>query len=577
MTSRRLVPLAGAAATVVVTAVGWWLSERGAALEQDRKVVALLTGVLLTMATPAVVGMWRRPSDRLPRQLLVAALLFVIGYYRAVEPAWAATLGAGVWLATPAMIIIWLTDRDDVGAKRPRLIWVAVLAPVVVALGLLLCSGPHTPNDRHRFRAISWIYYPADQQRYVRQPNPLAFWPHSGVVVALTIVWWACITVVAIWVATERGRSVLTRVLVVAATAAAAILAWPEQVITFPRRSSGTIQAQSLLLEPWLDPLLAVPAIACACAGGVAVWRELVRPRLSRTEGGSLRLAGHTSREALRKELVRTLGDPTVRIAFQSEEGWIDERGRPIAIGDGVQRGVTVIRRDGVDVAALDHDVSLVGQPDLVQVAATSLAMSLEARRMAAVAEAASEDVRESAARLLAAADSGRVDVEQRIVSGPDATLASVDTLLDARPLDLTVIHDGLRTALTEVRQIARGAIPASLESEGLRAALDDLRVASDVRFDVQGLDGIRRPYVVEATLYRVVADCTKSASDRLRVTIGETDGDVDMRVVAPDAQLSELTVDRVEALGGRVHTSDEGGSTVTIDVVIPLGGGTTL
>jgi hypothetical protein len=570
MWERRLVPVAGAVMTIVVTALGWWLSERGTAFDQDRKVVVLLTGVLLAMAIPALVGMWRRPTDRLPQRLLVAGLLFAVGHYRLVEASWASALGAGVWLATPVLLILWLTDRDDVRRTRPHFVSVAFMAPIPVAVALLLCSGPHTRLDRHRFRAISWIHNPSLEAFYLRQPNPFAIWPHAGAVRALTIVWWVCIAIAALWVVTERGRSMTTRGLVLAATIATAVLAWPEQVVTFGLRSAGQVQAQSALLDPWLDPLLAVPAIACACVGGVAVWRELVRPRLSRTDGGSLRLADNTSREALRRELVRTLGDPTVRIAFQSEDGWIDEHGRPLEIGTDKQRGVTVIRRDGVDVAALDHDLALVGQPDLVQVAATSLAMSIEAQRMAAIAAAASEDVRESAARLLAAAESGRLDVEQLIVAGPDAVLASVDELLDARPLDLTAIHDGLRAALTEVRQIARGTIPASLDGEGLRAALDDLRVATDVGIDVQGLDGIRRPFVVEATLYRVVADCAQSASNRVVVTIDGSDGEVNMRVVAPHARLSELTVDRVQALGGRVHTDDDA-AIATLDVAIPM------
>jgi len=281
-------------------------------------------------------------------------------------------------------------------------------------------------------------------------------------------------------------------------------------------------------------------------------------------------LAGSTSPEALRADLVRTLGDPTVRVAFQSDDGCIDARGRPVVLGADDRRGVTVIRRDGVDIAALDHDLSLVAQPDLVQVAATSLAMSLEAQRLAAVAEAASADVRESAARLLAAAESARLDVERRIMSGPDQTLASVDALLEARPLDLTAIHDGLRGALTDVRTIARGTIPASLEGEGLRAALDDLRVVTDVGIDVRGLDDTRRPYVVDATLFRVVADCAQSASDRIAVTIDGTNGEVHMRVVAPHGRLTDLTVDRIEGLGGRVRISRDN-TIATVDVAIPL------
>jgi len=567
---QRLAPAAGGVATAIVIVLGWWLFERGAALHQDRKVVVLLTGVLVTIAMPALVAMRRRPLDRHPRRWLIAALCFTVGYFRLVEDPWAATLGAAVWFGTPAFIATWMTDRDDRGRVRTWWVSIARLAPLFLSVGLVLCSGPATRTDNHRFRAISWVHYRESADQFVAQANPLALWPSARIVTALTIVWWGCIVVVALWIVTERGRNIVSRCMLLVAAAATMVLAKPDDVVTFTQRRAGRLQAPSVLLGAWLDPLLAVPALACACLGGVLVWRELVLPRLSRTVGGSLKLADHTSPEALRADLVRTLGDPTVRVAFQSDDGWIDERGRPVVLGVDDRRGVTVIRRDGVDIAALDHDLSLMAQPDLVQVAATSLAMSLEAQRLAAVAEAASADVRESAARLLAAAESGRLDVERRIMSGPDRTLATVDELLDARPLDLTAIHDGLRAALTDVRTIARGAIPASLEGEGLRAALDDLRVATDVGIDVRGLDDTPRPYVVDATLFRVVADCAHSASDRIAVTIDGTNGEVHMRVVAPLGRLTDLTVDRIEGLGGRVHISDDN-TIATVDVSVPL------
>jgi hypothetical protein len=54
-------------------------------------------------------------------------------------------------------------------------------------------------------------------------------------------------------------------------------------------------------------------------------------------------------------------------------------------------------------------------------------------------------------------------------------------------------------------------------------------------------------------------------------VTIDGSDGEVNMRVVAPHAQLSELTVDRVQALGGRVHVADDDPAIATVDVAIPM------
>src|SRR5262249_7113197 len=103
MGGRRPAPLSGATVTVLVIAAGWWLSERGAALDQNRNVVVLLTGVLLGIAIPALVGMWRRPMDPHPRRLLVAALCFTVGNYRLVEASWASTLGAAVWFSMPAL------------------------------------------------------------------------------------------------------------------------------------------------------------------------------------------------------------------------------------------------------------------------------------------------------------------------------------------------------------------------------------------------------------------------------------------------------------------------------------------
>jgi hypothetical protein len=202
------------------------------------------------------------------------------------------------------------------------------------------------------------------------------------------------------------------------------------------------------------------------CAGvyaAWAVWAELITPRLSRPEALVLQLDRDSTVLATRRRLARALGDPSAAIVFPTDDGWIDEAGQPVPV-DRPDRHLVAVTRDGIAVAALDLDTLTQVAPDLLADAAGSLVVSLEARRLAALAETAANQVRQNLMRLITIDREAVEEITSQIEAGPQRTLADVDALLDVLPLPLTEIHDLLRLSLEQVRFIAHGAAPAPVE-----------------------------------------------------------------------------------------------------------------
>ncbi len=579
---RTRVVVLGVFVAVVVVA-GWWMFAQAAVLGKVAgdtwRVPALLTAVALSLVVPGLVGSGRRPDDRASLRLVAAGLVVAVGSFRQLESSWAATVGAAVWYAAP-FAVLWVAV-DLAGADRPRLgrrrgAWIV---PIVLAVALISTSGPRTLDGGilrvPERRSASWVFFDRAASAYVRQANPLAWWPQDNVVSALWVAWglWvmAVTSAAAIGFLRLRREQTITRRapgLADASVLAAWLFAAASVALALPERLSlfGT---DSLIVERWYSELLqALPLAAAAVVGAGAVWSELVRPRLSRSAAGTLQLGAEATPAARQRELVRALSDPTALLLFQGESGWLDEHGTIRELAVGAHRAAAVICRDGSPIAAIEYDDQLLGQPDLVEVAATSVALSLDGRRLAAVAEAAAEDARASAARLLAAGDEGRLIVERQIVDGPDRVLGEVSAMLTERPLPLSAIHGGLRAALAEVRAVAHGSTPLSLTEDGLAAALDDLSLVSLVPLHVGGAPAQRLPPAVEVTVYLVVADAVMGATSAVRVVVSTGDDAVVVRISGVTRPLAQLVVDRVDTLGGRV---DADADDEVLQVSVPL------
>ncbi|MFS0899733.1 GAF domain-containing sensor histidine kinase [Mycolicibacterium litorale] len=191
-----------------------------------------------------------------------------------------------------------------------------------------------------------------------------------------------------------------------------------------------------------------------------------------------------------------------------------------------------------------------------------------------------------SRARIVAAADNARQRIERNLHDGVQQQLVTlalqVSMLVEYPELDAGVrselenIAAGLRTALTELREIARGVHPAVLTKAGLGPALRALASRSALPIRVRAQVPGRLPPPVEVGAYYVVSESLANAAKHARAThadvvaalddgvlrVSVSDDGIGGAVAAEGTGLMGLR-DRVETLRGRL----------TIDS--PVGGGT--
>jgi hypothetical protein len=157
------------------------------------------------------------------------------------------------------------------------------------------------------------------------------------------------------------------------------------------------------------------------------------------------------------------------------------------------------------------------------------------------------------------------------VVDGPEATLAQVSTLLATSELPpdvLTDVHGGLRTAVAQVRSIARGLSPPALAEEGLAAGFDELAGRVECRLRVRGVPLRRLPPAIELTCYLTVADAATRALGLLTVELTDepTPPQLVCRIEGAAGPPETSVVDRIHAVGGTIDMS-----ATSVSVTLPL------
>ena len=173
----------------------------------------------------------------------------------------------------------------------------------------------------------------------------------------------------------------------------------------------------------------------------------------------------------LRDVLARTLGDPTLQLAFAapSGTGFVDASGRPTDLPvDDATRMVTRLERDGELLGVLVHDPAIEAEdPGLVEAVGNAARLALENERLAAEVRAQLEEVRASRVRIVEATDAERRRIERDLHDGAQQRLVALAMRLElakaASPSDSALLGEAtaeLRTAIGEVRGLARGVHP---------------------------------------------------------------------------------------------------------------------
>jgi signal transduction histidine kinase len=272
-----------------------------------------------------------------------------------------------------------------------------------------------------------------------------------------------------------------------------------------------------------------------------------------------------------------------VQFAVPDDGRWVDPFGVPVwPVGE--PAGAVVVS----DAAgpALRLEVTRGADPADVLASLTPATMlALQNARLAAVSRARLADVRASQRRIVDASDAERQRIERDLHDGAQQRLVSASfqlSLARTRLVEggeaLSRAEERVREALARLRQLGHGIFPATLASEGLAAALEDLVRTSDVpaRLAVPELELDRD---VAAALYAVVATALARArqpagASSADVAVTRTGDNVEVRVLLIDSPLLDHddlvdVADRIGAVGGQLAVEPFDGG-VQITAVVP-------
>lgn len=302
--------------------------------------------------------------------------------------------------------------------------------------------------------------------------------------------------------------------------------------------------------------------------------------------------------EHLRDALARTLGDPALEVGFWVSDAnrYLTAEGRPVLLdSEASGKTVTYLERRGDPLAVILHDPALLDDPGLVDAVAAGARLAVENDRLQAEVRAQLEEVRASRVRIMEAADDERKKIERNLHDGAQARLlslslalqvvsAKLDEVADAEVRQsLTDIGEELRSALAELRELARGIHPAVLTNEGLGPALEVLADRAPVDVSVLESPGERLPGKVEAAGYFVVAEAlanaarhanasevtVKAISDGEYLAVEIKDNGVGGASMEHGSGLRGLA-DRVQALGGDLEVESPPGGGTSVRARIP-------
>ena len=344
-------------------------------------------------------------------------------------------------------------------------------------------------------------------------------------------------------------------------------------------------------LVPWLPPDFR-PGVRTASLGGKML---VILPAINLYTGMIVAIVSTTSL-GLDARLAVTTGAAILITATLSLGLTLMFRHSLVVRLDDIRRA---IRR--VEAGDLSVRLANVAGDELDEVGRSFNAMvtGLE-ERGALRAENASlvDELRASRARIVAAADEARRQIERDLHDGAqqrlvvlDLKLALVERTLARDPVAGVVSVPELRVdverAIGELRDLAHGIYPALLESEGLRGALQEAVERAALPVELRCEETARFPPEIEAAVYFCCREALQNAAKHAGgeavavVEVAVRDGALTFSVsdggrgfdtsTSPGGVGLQNMADRVGALGGVLSVHSSVGAGTTVAGAIPI------
>jgi signal transduction histidine kinase len=585
VTGRSLVGAAVVAASVALGLVGYRVLVEDHGQHPDEAMAQVAVG--WTFVATGLVGWWRRPASRVGPLLAAAGVALLVRRLQYSDDSAIFTFGFSLGELSNALIAHAILGYPSgrLQSLERRLIGVGYALVLAFPVATLVVYDAASTcffdcGDQSRARSLLLVGGDDGLAHLLRDGYRVSVFGLLGVAVIALIVR-------KLVRATPAARRMLAPMLV--AGILAATRAVSEGALTFADYSEETrrvlfwwqVSAQAILPLALLVGLLQTRLAHAALA-------DRLLPRLDATPPQELRGA-----------LARALGDPTLELAFwlPERESYVGSEGEPVTLPEEDRRRyATRLEHDGEPIAALVHDRALTEDPALVEAAAAAARIALENARLHAEVQAQLASVRESRARIVAAADTERRRIERDLHDGAQQRLLALalelrtaqHRLREGADADVEQVLgsavDELQEAVRDLRELTHGLHPTILAEQGLEAALGTLAARTRLPVSVAVEVGERLPAPQEAAAYFVACEAVTNVvkhanASQASVAVTRRDGRIRVEVADdgvggadPHGGGLRGLADRVEALGGRLRVQSPHGKGTRIVGEIPCG-----
>ena len=554
---------------------------------------------MLTVAAPIAVGLFalqRPPFERFGGLLVAAGSLWFFTTLANADDATLYSIGrVAQWLFEP--LLIYLLLAFPIGRLDDRLDRALVWSAVVLVLTLYLPTALLVEHYPVPAAVMSCDASCPGNAFMVSGSEPAVI---EDVVRPLreiiTIVLFGAVAVrlaLRIRIASRLTRRAVAPVLAVACFRCAAFSGLLVGRWVAP-------ESQVLEVSVWLLTLT-VPLTAFAFLAGLWRWWMFIARSTQRL---ATKLRAHPTPEDLRLALADAFDDPSLSIVYwlgNGEGHWGDAHGHPLEPPSAEPgRAVTRIVDGEHPVAAIVHDAALEDDRAFIDTATSYALMTLDNQRLSAQTSSLLRVVRESRARIQAAADDERRRIERDLHDGAQQRLVALRIKLELAAERTSTGHGGgaeeaaalrrlggdVEEALEEVRSLARGIYPAPLADRGLVEGLRAAALRNPLPTTVLAAGVRRHPREIESALYfcclealqntakhahgatAVVIELRDKAS--LRLEVRDDGAGFDPDAVAGGVGFTSMR-DRMAAVSGELAITSSPGRGTRVTATIPL------
>ena len=563
--------VAGGALVVGLGTLALVQQDPGASLAGESSVggVALLAGGWLAIAG-GLIEWRRRPSSPFGVLLVAGGFVWFVGEWNNPAVGSSAVFTFGLILSgasVPVLAHAGLSYRRGRLGSRIELVAITAsyVTTLVVGVGSALFFDPAAQGCGQCPTNLVSI---ADDPQLVRSLGRAGVWVEAASALALSLL--ACWQLAR---STLPGRRMTAPILVPLVGYLGAVLAASAHAL-----DRGTLSTDSFDRRFWLAEAAALALLAL----GVATAWARSRAARSAVAGLVVELGDSPPAGGLRSALAASLGDTELDIAYPiGDNRFVDASGDPVH-PERNGGATTALVRAGRTIAVLIHRRDLLGDPHLVQEAASAAGLALEHERLQAESRAQLVELRSSRFRLVAAGDAERRKLERDLHDGAQQLLVGLALELQRLSLQLgaestataaTVgdVRAELSLAIDDLREVASGIHPAILEDLGLRAALEALAETVPGGVRVVTAPAERLSPVVETAAYLLVAGAAKTGGASVAAVLRNATLIIEVDAASELPTLVDLQ-DRVAALDGTLDVHPAGGGGVCIRAVIPCG-----